>query len=83
MKRSVPGRESKRYHSSRNLIRPVPEEKTYFRRTVEKIIREGPKPEEGCYIIPDTVVYGVNKYTGMSYLYYEEARLRKETRKRE
>lgn len=72
-----PEGETVAYSSSKNLIRPKPEEKTYYRRTVEKIIREGPKPTKGFYIVKDSVVYGLNKFTGMSYLYYEEARIRK------
>ena len=63
------------YSTSRNLIRPEPEIKPYWRRTVEKIIREGPKPTPGYAIDPNTIVSGVNPYTGMSYLRYEEIKL--------
>lgn len=69
--------ETKAYSCSRNLIRPEPERKTYWRWTVEKMLREGPKPTKGFYIVPDSVVSGVNPYTGMSYLKYEEVRIKK------
>lgn len=64
-----------RYHPSRNLVRPKPERKEYRRRTLRKLLGEGPKPTPGFYIVPDSVVSGVNPYTGMSYLHYEEVRL--------
>ncbi len=64
-----------RYHPSRNLVRPKPERKEYRRRTLRKLIAEGPKPTPGYYVVPDSVVSGVNPYTGMSYLHYEEVRL--------
>ncbi|NLK76227.1 MAG: hypothetical protein GX284_00590 [Clostridiales bacterium] len=67
--------ETKAYSTSRNLIRPEPEKKTYWRRTVEKMIKEGPKPTPGYAIDPNTIVSGVNPYTGMSYLKYEEIKL--------
>ena len=67
----------KQYHPSRNLVRPQPEKKKYHRWTVRKLIEEGPKPTPGFYIVPDSVVSGVNPYTGMSYLHYEEERLKK------
>lgn len=70
-------KETVAYNTSRNLIRPVPEIKSYWRRTVEKMIRNGPKPTPGFFIIPDSIVSGVNPYTGMSYLKYEEVRLKK------
>lgn len=65
------------YSTSRNLIRPEPEKKTYFRWTMEKMLREGIKATPGFYIVPDTVVSGKNPYTGMSYLKYEEVKLKK------
>lgn len=70
-------KETVAYNTSRNLIRPEPEKKTFWRRTVEKMVKEGPKPTPGFFIIPDSVVSGVNPYTGMSYLKYEEVRLKK------
>ena len=64
-----------KYSTSRNLIRPEPERKVYSRRTVEKLIREGPKPTEAFYIDKDSIRMGVNPYTGMSYLQYIEYKI--------
>jgi hypothetical protein len=64
--------------SSRNLIRPEPEREYRKRWTVRKIIENGVKPTEGYYIDEDTVVSGLNKYTGMSYLQYTEYRIAKQ-----
>ena len=66
-----------RYSSSRNLIRPLPETREYKRRTVERLIRGNIKPSAGYFIDQDSVYAGVNPYTGMSYLYYTEIRIRK------
>lgn len=63
------------YHPSRNLDKPVPEVKEYRNRTVRKIIQEGPVPEAGYYIDKNSIRQGINKYTGMSYLYYTEYKL--------
>lgn len=64
-----------KYSSSRNLIRPEPERRVYRRWTVKRLIEEGPKPTPGYYIDPESVVSGVNRYTGMSYLQYTEYRI--------
>lgn len=64
-----------KYSSSRNLIRPEPERKVYRRWTVKRLIGEGLKATEGFYIDKDSIVTGVNKYTGMSYLQYTECRI--------
>lgn len=64
-----------KYSSSRNLIRPEPERKTYRRWTVKKLIEEGPVPTKGFYIDKESIVVGVNKFTGMSYLKYTECRI--------
>ena len=64
-----------RYTCSRNLVIPEPEEKEYRRRTVRKLVEEGPTPEEGYYIDRDSIRSGKNQFTGMSYLYYTEIRL--------
>ncbi len=69
-------KEYAKYTSSRNLIRPVPETKRYSRKNVKKLIDEGPKAREGYYIDKDSVRVGVNPYTGFSYLYYTEIRIR-------
>ena len=63
------------YNSSRNLIRPVAERKHYRRWTVKKLIEEGPRPRSGYYIDKSSIRSGVNRYTGMSYLYYTECRM--------
>ena len=62
------------YNTSRNLIRPEPERKRYFRRTAEKMIKEGPKPRKGYYIDKSSIRTGINRVTGYSYLYYTEVR---------
>lgn len=64
------------YGSSRNLIRPEPEKKIYKRRTVRKLIQDGIKPEKGYYVDKNSIISGINPYTGMSYLYYTEVKIR-------
>ncbi len=78
-----PEGEAARYHPSRNLVRPQRERKEYTHWTVRKLIFEGPTPTPGFYIVPDSIVTGVNPYTGMSYLHYEEVRIEKGRRQRE
>lgn len=70
-----------KYSTSRNLVRPVPEKKRYFRRTLRRLIEEGPKPTQGYYIDEESVYGGVNPVTGMSYLHYTETRIRPEGRR--
>ncbi len=60
------------YSCSRNLTRPEPERKEYTRRTMRKVLEEGPEPTPGYYIDKDSVVAGINPFTGMSYLQYTE-----------
>ena len=67
-----------RCSSSRNLIRPVPERKIYYRRTLRDLIENGPKPTPGYYIDKSSIRTGVNRYTGMSYYYYTEYLIRSE-----
>ena len=79
--------------SSRNLIRPEPEEKTYTRRTVETLKESGPEKintdpalrkrfcAAGCLIDKTTWKSGVNPFTGMSYICYTEYRLRRRDEK--
>lgn len=62
------------FSSSRNLVRPEPERRTYRRWTLKKLVEEGIKPAPGYYIEKDSIRTGVNRYTGMSYLYYTECR---------
>lgn len=64
------------YGTSRNLVRPSPLRKTYTRRTVEKLVRDGPKPHEGYCIDRDSIYTGINPYTGYSYMYYTEMRIK-------
>lgn len=64
-----------RYSTSRNLIRPQPEREVFRKRTVKKLIREGPEPTPGYYIDKNSIVYGINRYTGMSYFHYTECRI--------
>lgn len=65
------------YSCSRNLIRPKPERKEYKHWTMRRILEEGPKPTPGYYIDKNSIVCGVNPYTGMSYYHYMEYRIRK------
>lgn len=61
-----------KYSTSRNLIRPEPEKKKYYRWTMRKILDEGPKATKGYYIDKNSIRCGVSQWTGMSYLYYTE-----------
>lgn len=61
--------------TSRNLVRPEPEKKYYSRRTMRRLVDEGPRPREGYYIDYDTLYIGKNPCTGLSYCRYTEVRL--------
>lgn len=65
-----------RYGSSRNLVRPQPNKKVYSRRTVRKILQEGPKPTPGYYIDKNSIVTGINPFNGYSYIHYTEIRIK-------
>jgi hypothetical protein len=65
-----------RYSCSRNLITPEPEVKEYTQRTVKKLVENGPTPTPGFYIDKNSIVTGINPYTGMSYYYYTEVRIK-------
>lgn len=65
-----------KYGSSRNLTRPAPEKKTYSRRTVRKLITEGPKPSPGYVIDKNSIHIGINPYTGYTYMHYSEVRIK-------
>lgn len=69
-------KECSTYSCSKNLVTKEPERKKYYRWTVRKIIKNGPEPTPGYYIDPESVVCGVNKYTGLSYLRYTEIRIK-------
>ena len=68
--------------SSRNLKRPQPIRKRYHHWTLKRILTGelDIKPTEGFYIDKDSVRKGVNKFTGLSYLYYTEVRIKQVTR---
>lgn len=70
-----------KYGTSRNLIRPEPEEKDYKRKTVKKLIDSDPIAENGFHIDKFSIVRGVNPYTGLSYMSYREIRNKVITRK--
>lgn len=61
-----------RYQSSRNLVKPEPEVKEYSRRTLKKLIVEGPVPSAGYVIDKTSIECGTNPYTGKSYYRYRE-----------
>lgn len=66
--------------TSRNLIRPEPEVRESKHWTMRRILDNGwPKPKKGYYIDKESVVCGINPYTGMSYLKYTEVRIRGKT----
>ena len=60
-----------RYTRSRNLIIPEPIKKIVSSKTFRKDI----KPKRGYYIDPDSVVTGVNQFTGHLYMNYTMIRL--------
>lgn len=61
-----------RYQSSKNLVKPTPEVKEYRRRTLRELMENGPRPSPGYYILKDSICYGTNPYTGMSWYRYTE-----------
>lgn len=65
-----------RYSTSRNLVRPQPERKEYHRWTMRGLLEKGPEPTPGFYIDKSSIRTGVNPYTGMSYFYYTENRVK-------
>lgn len=60
------------YTPSRNLVKPEPETKYYRRRTVRKLVENGPEAEDGYYIDKNTIRTGVNPVTGYHYCCYTE-----------
>ena len=74
-------KENYSYSTSKNLIRPEPiEHRRYYRWTLERTIRDGPKPTPGYYIDKDSIRIGVNRFTGMSYMYYTEHLIKRKRR---
>ena len=70
------------YSCSRNLTRPVPETKVVRSKTMHSIFNKDLHPAEGYYIDknPKTLKRGINPFTGMTYLYYQEIRLKPKER---
>ena len=56
----------------------VPETKEYSRRTMREVFNHDLVPEKGYYIDKNSIRRGVNSFTGMGYLYYQEVKLQKE-----
>lgn len=66
-----------RYGRSQNLDIVEPEKKTRSHWTMRKLIDRGPKPTPGYYIVKDSIRCGINQFTGYSYFYYTERRIRR------
>ena len=66
------------YSCSRNLIRRDPEIKEYKHWTMHRIldIAGEIKPTPGYYIDKSSIKQGIKQYTGFSYLYYTEYKLK-------
>lgn len=67
-----------RYGCSRNLVRPVPEVRTFSHWTMRAVLDKNgdPKPSPGYYIDKSSIRQGINPFTGYSYLYYTERELK-------
>lgn len=63
------------YNCSRNLKEPKPHSSTASHWTMRRLLENGPRPTPGYYIDRDSIVSGVNPYTGMSYYRYTEVRI--------
>lgn len=64
-----------RYSCSRNLERPQPERHEYSQRTMRSVFNNDLIPNAGFYIDINSIRRGINAFTGMSYLYYQEKKL--------
>lgn len=74
-------KENYSYSTSKNLIRPEPAEHHRYKCwTLERTIRDGPEPTPGYEIDKSSIRTGVNKFTGMSYLYYTEHLIKRKRR---
>lgn len=62
-------------HTSRNLKRPCPVVKKRSHWTMRRLLTQEIKPQEGFMIDKDSIRRGVNRFTGLSYLYYTEVRI--------
>lgn len=67
-----------RYSCSRNLERPEPETHIYSQRTMRAVFNNDLVPTKGFFIDKDSIRRGINCFTGMSYLHYQEIKLTKE-----
>lgn len=67
--------------SSKNLIRPEPEHVYRSHWTMRKIIENGPVPTPGYKIDEESVLIGVNPYTGYSYCKYTEVKIAETSKK--
>lgn len=65
------------YNRSRNFVVPQPVRKKYLHWTMRTVIGKNglPKPTPGYYIDKESIRQGVNRFTGLSYLYYSEHRI--------
>ncbi len=57
---------------SRNLKKPEPQRHEYKRRTLEQAVRFGIKATKGYMVDEQSIKYGVNPFTGYTYLHYRE-----------
>lgn len=82
-------KQTQKYGSSRNLLRPVAEVKDYNHWTMRTILNLGPDGmntkknryrTEGYAVDKDSWVNGINPYTGLSYLCYMEVQIRRENK---
>lgn len=63
------------YNCSRNLKEPKHQRSRASHWTMRRLLENGPRPTPGYYIDQDSIVSGVNPYTGMSYYRYTEVRI--------
>lgn len=71
----------KPYGRSRNLVDPEPSVKEYSKRTVRKLVEDGPKARDGYYIDKNSIETGINPFTGQSYMFYAELAIKPTLRK--
>lgn len=66
------------YSCSRNLERPVPKKTVITSRTMLSVFNHDLKPTKGYQIDkdPETLKRGINPYTGLTFLYYQEIKLK-------
>lgn len=59
---------------SRNLVKPEAKRSEYKKRTLEQAVRFGIKATKGYRVDEQSIKYGVNPFTGYTYLHYREVR---------